>query len=304
MVKSPSFGIFPIPFPDENCYSILCRYAVRRGMLTCSQICIDLFGNTEPLAGYLFKPFRLRDVQRWFGSPLIPTMQRYGEHHSCYPFYTGFLTPAHAEKVSRCYIGSQLTSGQAKRINRECGFPKNHKRNLWYCPECAREDIIRHGETCWRRLPQMNGAIYCPAHRIKYHESGVSFRDINYQIIPATYALMHIPDPEQETGNIYSQQYLRLSEDIFWLLNKGFSISDSEWLTRSFFEMTGKPLQEHLLYDMSRNLKRDNRFEDYLATRIMKDSGKERIDLSVSRQIGSILSIEEAFGTMKEFHDT
>lgn len=123
-MKSPSFGIFPIPFPDENCYSILCRYAVRRGMLTCSQICIDLFGNTEPLAGYLFKPFRLRNVQRWFGSQLIPTMQRYGEHHSCYPFYTGFLTPAHAEKVSRCYIGSQLTSGQAKRINRSVDSPR------------------------------------------------------------------------------------------------------------------------------------------------------------------------------------
>lgn len=68
--------------------------------------------------------------------------------------------------------------------------------------------------------------------------------------------------------------------------------------------MTGKSLQEHLLYDMSRNQKRENRFEDYLATRIMKDSGKERIDLSVSKQIGSILSIEEAFGTMKEFYDT
>ena len=68
--------------------------------------------------------------------------------------------------------------------------------------------------------------------------------------------------------------------------------------------MTGKPVREHLLYDMSRNQKRENRFEDYLATRIMKDSGKERIDLSVSRQIGIILSIEEAFGTMKEFHDT
>ena len=92
-------------------------------------------------------------------------------------------------------------------------------------------------------------------------------------------------------------------EDIFWLLNKGFSIPDNEWLTGNFFEMTGKPLREHLLYDMSRNQKRKNRFEDYLATRIMKDSGKERIDLSVSRQIGSILSIEEAFGTIQEFRD-
>ena len=302
-MKAPSFGRFPIPFPDENCYSILCRYAVHRGMLTCSQICIDLFGHTEPLAGYLFKPFRLPDVERWFGNRLIPATQRYGEHHSCYPFYSGFLGPAHAEKVSRCHIGSQLTSGQAKRINRECGFPQNHKRNLLYCPECVREDISKRGETCWRRLPQMPGAVYCPVHRIKYHESGVGYRDINYQIIPATYALMHFPDPEPEIGNIYRQQYLRLSEDISWLLNKGFSISDSEWLTRSFFEMTGKPIQDRLLHDVSRSQNRENRFADYLAMKIMKDSGKERVDITVSRQIGSILSIEEAFGTMEEFHN-
>ncbi len=303
-MKAPSFGRFPIPFPDENCYSILCRYAVHRGMYTCSQIIIDLFGHAEPLAGYLFKPFRLQDVERWFGNRLISATQRYGEHHSCYPFYTGFLSPAHAEKVSRCHIGSQLTSGQAKRINRECGFPQNHKRNLWYCPECVREDISKRGETCWRRLPQMPGAVYCPVHQIKYRESGVSYRDINYKIIPATYALMHFPDPEQDIGNIYYQNYLRLSEDIFWLLNKGFYISDSEWLTRSFFEMTGKPIQEHLLYDVSRSQNRENQFADYLATKIMKDSGKERVDITVSRQIGSILSIEEAFGTMEEFHNT
>lgn len=149
----------------------------------------------------------------------------------------------------------------------------------------------------------MPGAVYCPVHRIKYHESGVGYRDINYQIIPATYALMHFPDPEPEIGNIYRQQYLRLSEDISWLLNKGFSISDSEWLTRSFFEMTGKPIQDRLLHDVSRSQNRENRFADYLAMKIMKDSGKERVDITVSRQIGSILSIEEAFGTMEEFHN-
>ena len=39
----------------------------------------------------------------------------------------------------------------------------------------------------------------------------------------------------------------------------------------------------------------------HLACRIMKDSGKERIDEYVSRHAGSILSIEKAFGSIEKF---
>lgn len=147
----------------------------------------------------------------------------------------------------------------------------------------------------------MPGAVFCPIHRIPYQESGIGFRDINYQIIPATYALIHVQEPGQQKGTVYSERYIDLANDIAWLLNKGYSILDSEWLTWSFFEMTGKPINGHLLYDASRSPYREGRFQDYLATRIMEDSGKDRIDLTVSRQIGSILSIEETFGTVEKF---
>ncbi len=149
----------------------------------------------------------------------------------------------------------------------------------------------------------MPGAVFCPTHRIPYQESGIGIRDINYQIIPATYALIHIQEPGQQKqkGTVYSERYIDLANDIAWLLNKGYSISDSEWLTRSFFEMTGKPINGHLLYDVSRSPYREGHFQNYLATRIMEDSGKDRIDLTVSRQIGSILSIEETFGTVEKF---
>ncbi len=77
---------------------------------------------------------------------------------------------------------------------------------------------------------------------------------------------------------------------------------DGEWLTWNFFEVTGKPINTHLLYDISRSEERGNRFEDYLATRIMQDSGKKRIDLTVGRQMGILLSIEDAFGTVEKFY--
>ena len=143
-------------------------------------------------------------------------------------------------------------------------------------------------------MPQLPGAIYCPIHKEPYRPSGISYKDINYQIIPATYALIHIPEPEFEAGTIYAEQYSKLSEDMAWLLNKGFSLPDGEWLTWNFFEVTGKPINTHLLYDVSRSTQHENRFEDYLANRIMQDSGKERVDLAVSQQMGIILSIQSS----------
>ena len=203
--------------------------------------------------------------------------------------------------ISVWNIRIHYTSGQAKRINRLCGFPRNHKKNLWYCPECVREDIALHGETCWRRLPQMPGAIWCPVHGAAFRESGTRLQDINYQLIPATYALMHVSDPEQETGTVYSDRYLGLSHDIAWLLKNWDPIPDGEWMARNYLQITGRPINTYLLHDISGSSSRGNRFEDYLANRIMKDIGKNSIDAPVSRQIGSILSIEKAFGSMGKF---
>ncbi len=300
-MKQLSCGIFPVPYPDETCYSLLCRYAVRRGRLTSNQICQDLFGHTEPLAGYMFKPFRMKDLERWYKGRDMANMPGYGTYHSCYPFYRVFLNTPDAEKLRNCKTGSVLTSGQAKRINGRCGFPKSHKKNLWYCPACVREDIAVHGETCWRRLPQMPGAVYCPVHRERLRESGVSFHEINYRIIPATYALFHVPEPAHENGTVYSERYIRLAEDMAWLMDKGTVILDWDWLFIHYFRLTGRQINAQLLYHISLSTSRCNRFEDYLANRIMKENGKDRIEGTVSRQIGSILSIERAFGTMEKF---
>lgn len=195
---------------------------------------------------------------------------------------------------------SVLTSVQRKRVNQRCGFTRGHKQRLWYCPECSREDYMEYRETCWRRLPQIPGASYCPVHRIRLRESGVEFRDINYRLLPTTYALDHFPEPEEDIGNLYQSNFIRLAEDIAWLLNKGFSFSDNEWIKESFLELTGKPLQE-TLSTRANAKENEKRFEDYLINRLRRECGRDRIPVTIQKQIGTILSIEEAFGTVEEF---
>ena len=303
MVSGRWLGNIPVPFPDENCYSLLCRYAVRRGDLTSSQVSEELFGHTQPLAGYLFKPFRLKDIEQWFGMDGISDGLRYGADHSCYPYYAAFLSPAHAGKINESRIGSAMTTGQAKRINRECGFSRGHKKRLWYCPECVREDFSIRGETCWRRLPQMPGAVYCPVHKVKFRESGVGYRDINYQIIPATYALIHLEEPDAEAGNVYEERYLRLAQDIAWLLDNGYSLRNNDWVRQTYATVSGNHIRTYLYSSAVSGGSGRARFEDYLAGKILSDCGKNRIDISVGMHLGMILSIEEAFGSMKNFSE-
>ncbi len=294
-------GYIPVPYNDENCYSILCRFSVRNGFRNTFQICRELFGNTEPLSGYVFKPFRLQDLQRWYNQKDIPFGLKFGADHSCYQFYTMFLGIEDAGLLRDSKTGSVLSPTQRKRISQKCGFTRGHKKNLWYCPECVREDFARYRETCWRRLPQMPGVSYCPIHQVRLRESGVAFSDISYKLLPAAYALNHFREPESEEGNMYRKEFIQLAEDVNWLLNRGFEFSDNEWIQQYFAEKTGKQIETSLPLAKNDGMNADKRFEDYLVCRMIRESGTAHLQESIRRQIGTILSVEKAFGTMEQF---
>ena len=147
----------------------------------------------------------------------------------------------------------------------------------------------------------MPGASYCPIHRIRLRESGVAFTEIKYMLFPATYALNHIPEPKTEDGNVYMDEFIQLAEDIDWLLNKGFSFSDSEWIQMWFAEKTGKQISVDLPIANPDGEINGKRFEDYLVNRLIREFRTQRIPETVRRQIGTILSIEKAFGSVEQF---
>ena len=147
----------------------------------------------------------------------------------------------------------------------------------------------------------MPGATYCPIHQVRFRESGVQFRNISYKLFPATYALNHFPEPEPENGNMYEAEFIRLAEDINWLLNKGFSFSDSEWIEHSFVELTGKPIRNCLPTTKTDGTNCDKHFEDYLVSRMIRENGTQHLQTSVWQQIGTIVCIEKSFGTVEQF---
>lgn len=289
----------PAPYPDENCYSILCRYAVRTGSLSGNRICQKLFGNIVPLAGLLYKPFRFRDIRRW--NRENEAFPSYGTAHSCLQYFSAFSDHEDALLLRQCVEGLLLTSGQAKRISLKYGLTKVRKKNLWYCPLCTTEDLKEYGETYWRRLFQMPGVSYCSRHRIRLRENSLSVTDINYQIVSATYAMRYIPDTDRDTsGNIYETEFLNLAYDTQWLLENGFDLSDNETVKTVFRKKTGKELRAHILSPITG--KNNAGFEQYLAGRVLKDSGRKLLDPFTQRYLSTILLMEKHFGSVPGFY--
>ena len=45
------------------------------------------------------------------------------------------------------------------------------KKYLCYCPECAKADRHKYGETYWHMIPQLPGVYVCPIHAVPLEET-------------------------------------------------------------------------------------------------------------------------------------
>ena len=297
MVTRPKIRL-PDPYPDENCYSILCRYAVRSGGTSNSRISVVLYGNTMPLSGLLYKPFRTSDLERWTGGKGWDIL--YGEDHSCLQYFTVFMDYEDSELLRKCRKGMTLSRGQTKRISGRCALTQIRKKRLWYCPLCAAEDFRKYGETYWRRLHQMPGVSYCVSHKERLHESGLPVSETNYGIYPASYVLLHMRDTGRDySGNIFEKEFLQVSEDTQWLLQNGFRLTDNASLRVLFADASGRELDEHTVYPAGNG--KEARFEHYLAARVLKENGRGKVGLMAQKYLSTITSIDKIFGSFENF---
>lgn len=92
---------------------------------------------------------------------------------------------------------------------------------LRYCPECAREDIEKYGETYWHRLPQLPGVKFCPKHNCSIKNSSVSFERMRVRIYPASYALCNMDNRMERPESQYEKEYFSIAQETAWLLEHG-----------------------------------------------------------------------------------
>ena len=212
------FPRFVQAYPDESCYSFLCRIFIFTA-LSSARFCKMLFGKILPLDGLLYKPLKSRDLPALSQDPAGLGKELF-VHHSCIPYWYPFLREIDQKLSLSWYGGETLAAGQYKRLSRSFGYRKWKKEHLFYCSECVRQDRIRYGETYWHMIHQLPGVSVCPAHRVCLKESAASVRETRYNLLPAEYVLKQAG---YDVAGAFTEMEYQVARISMHLLENGFS---------------------------------------------------------------------------------
>lgn len=152
---------FTDPYPDELIYSAIARYHFYSGNIDYKDTLEEVFQSR----------FVIPSVE--IGSHFHALVQQMGNHysvenllakHTIYPFYTLFLSKHRQQKIT------QDVRGDGKGLYTRLGMVAGgicKKDGLYYCPQCARNDIDTYGEPFIHREHQLQGIDLCAHHYLQ-----------------------------------------------------------------------------------------------------------------------------------------
>ncbi len=176
-------SFFPMPYPDELFYSLLCRYHLRSGNRSFRQTQFDLFNTAGNKQYYLGLPNNLATLvhQLPFGSNL--TLTQLLLEHTLFPYYRTFLTNREVKRLQELMEGKE-----SKSIAQVAKIPKlklYYPEYLRFCPQCLAEDLQQYGETFWHRNHQVSGIRVCLTHGVGLENSQVLVSEMGKGFIAA-----------------------------------------------------------------------------------------------------------------------
>ena len=217
-------SFFPTPYPDECLYSIFCRYYVRSGISSPTVATKRFFGcDKSLLTSTVYFPRKLERLDYWVNPDSDITGRKLICEHTAYPYHSiSYVDDIYRrmEEVIRDGIPQDGIEDLIRRMIGKCKYTFT-EQYLRYCPECAREDIEKYGETYWHRLPQMPGVKFCPKHRCGIKNSSVSFERMRVRIYPASYVLRDMDYRTECLESQYGEEYFSIAQETAWLLEYG-----------------------------------------------------------------------------------
>lgn len=152
-------AFFPEIYSDELLYSQIARYHSRSGYARYVYTVSDIYQNgklVHPSVDFVNK--YTPDAMNW-----ITKNDTWGNivfEHTMYPAYIRFLP-----KQRRIDAVNGILSCEGNWKNLMCIPLLNEPRYIRYCPECAKEDREKYGETYWHRANQIPRTRVCPKHK-------------------------------------------------------------------------------------------------------------------------------------------
>ena len=161
-------AFFPEIYPDELLYSQIARYHSRTGYSLYASTVADIYAGerfVHPSVDFVNR--FTDDAMQWITKD--STWEDIAEKHTMYPAYVRFLP-----KLRRSDAVNGILSCEGNWKNLMCLPNTTEKRYIRYCPECAKEDREKYGETYWHRAHQIPRIRVCPMHRCFLENSEIT----------------------------------------------------------------------------------------------------------------------------------
>ncbi|TGV05075.1 transposase, partial [Mesorhizobium sp. M00.F.Ca.ET.186.01.1.1] len=164
-------NFLPIIYDDEMLYSVISRYKQMCGMVSKQALEADIFNHRRNMNTSVLFPQEINMVVKNFPPNSQVTVREVIINQTLYPFYTAFLSEQRSDEIYR-----GMAEGYGKGFANLLGIAGSKiKTNdyLKFCPQCLRDDMEILGESYWRRLHQIPGALYCIKHLIPLRNSKI-----------------------------------------------------------------------------------------------------------------------------------
>ena len=245
-------AFFPDIYPDELLYSQLARYHSRSGYARYVFTVADIYNNEKLVHPNVdFVNRYTTDAMKWITKN--EPWEVIAEQHTMYPAYIRFLP-----KLRRIDAVNAILSCEGNWKNLMCMPLLNESRFIRYCPECAKEDRGKYGETYWHREHQIPRIRVCPKHRCFLENSEIA---ISAKTSPGLHDAENNVPSNIEKRVCNSEREIEFTQYVSDVMHESVDIENPLSIGKFLHSRLG---DEYVRENrMSRNMKK--LYEDYLA---------------------------------------
>ncbi|TEB10488.1 hypothetical protein Psfp_04160 [Pelotomaculum sp. FP] len=211
--------------------STIARYHYYSGNVSMRETLVQVFGDRNALPS-IAVPCRLK----YFAGQLeneIYTPEFWIRRHTILPYYLPFMDKRRKEQVV-----DAVNNNGGKRLFALIGMAAGgicRKSELYYCPQCAVEDMSWYGEAYFHRVHQLEGVFVCDKHGCslkeypvaKEHVSRIQFVRFDFKNID----LEELGNPENQHENEDEKHITLKLNDVAkaarYIINRDFTEFDN-----------------------------------------------------------------------------
>jgi len=164
---------FPDPHEGELLYSVLARFAERMNYPALYTNLLELFGVRHGVPA-IELPNKIDQLVSALPPSSVYTSDSIIQKYTLLPFYAPFLPERSYELILSNMKGQGVRTTQLRAgiVAGRVKPPEFFKS----CPVCDQENLVRHGETYWKRVHQIRGVEICPVHGVFLEPTNVRLR--------------------------------------------------------------------------------------------------------------------------------